>query len=511
MATSSDSLPDLRAGIAIGDLVDGGMRLGRVDQEDAILLRRGDSLFAVSAQCSHYGGPLAEGLIVGETLRCPLHHACFDIRTGSAIRAPALDPIACWRVERIGDIAYVRDKLPAPSYAVTVTNSVQVCWPDSVVIVGGGAAGLAAADTLRRQGYQGSVRMISADSVAPVDRPNLSKDFLAGTASEDWIPLRPVAFYAEHNVELVLGARVVKIEVAEHKRVVLEDGREFAFGALLLATGADPVRLDIVGATPSQILYLRSFDDSRAIVARAAAAKRVIVLGASFIGLEVAASLRERGIDVHVVGREQLPMERVLGKELGRFIQALHESHGVVFHLGTTIDHMDGDSATLADGTVLQADFVVAGVGVRPAIALAEQSGLAIDRGVVVDEYLQTSAPGIYAAGDIARWPDARSGERIRVEHWVVAERQGQTAALNILGGRKRFDAVPFFWSLHYDVSIKYVGHAESWERIELDGSLEHRDAKVSYKRGGRLLAAATVSRNLQNLQIEHAMETGRD
>ncbi len=496
------SKPDLKNGVSLDGLADGGMIVGRVDDEDVILARRGDELFAVGAHCTHYHAPLADGLIAGDTLRCPWHHACFSLRTGEALRAPALDPIACWRVERVGNTAFVREKIPGPGTAKARSGSA----PDPVVIVGGGAAGLAAADMLRREGYEGSMTLISADDSPPCDRPNLSKDYLAGTAQEDWIPLRPPGYYTERRIGLVLNSRVSSLDV-KRKRVQLENGKTYGFGALLIATGADPVRLPIPGATDSQVHYLRSFADARAIVARAAPAKRVVVVGASFIGLEVAASLRARGIEVHVVAPDKTPLERVMGPEVGGFIRKLHEAHGVVFHLGQTVSRMDGRRATLSDATVLDADFIVLGVGVRPAIALGEQAGLAIDRGIAVNEYLETSAPGVFAAGDIARWPDPHSGDRIRVEHWVVAERQGQVAAKNILGRRVRFDAVPFFWSQHYDLAINYVGHAENWDAVEIDGSLDASDCAVTYKRGSRTLAVATIYRDLQSLQAELAME----
>jgi NADPH-dependent 2,4-dienoyl-CoA reductase/sulfur reductase-like enzyme/nitrite reductase/ring-hydroxylating ferredoxin subunit len=500
---------DLSAGVSVRDLADGGMMTGRVGDDDVVLLRHGESLFALGAHCTHYHGPLAEGLVVGDTLRCPLHHACFDIRTGQAVRAPALDPIACWRVERVGDRAFVRERLPEPQPQPPHEAKVELRprAPDSVVIVGGGAAGLAAADMLRREGYQGALTMFSADDFAPCDRPNLSKDYLAGTASDDWIPLRPPEYYADRRIDLVLNARVTHLDHRK-RELRLGDGRQLAYGALLLATGAEPVRLEIPGAQSGQVHYLRTFADSRAIIANAASAKRAVVVGASFIGLEVAASLRARGLEVHVVDPGRVPMERVLGAEVGRFVQGLHEANGVAFHLGATLAHMAGARVTLSDSTTVDADLVVLGVGVRPALALAEEAGLAIDRGVVVDEFLETSAPGVFAAGDIARWPDPHSAERIRVEHWVVAERQGQVAARNILGRRQRFDAVPFFWSQHYDVTINYVGHAESWDSVQVEGSLAARDCAVSYQRAGRTLAVATIGRDGQSLQAESAMES---
>ena len=483
------------------------MVAGSVDGDDVVLARRGDEIFAVGAHCTHYHGPLADGLIVGDTVRCPWHHACFSLRTGEALRAPALDPIACWRTERVGNMVFVREKLGEPaSPQVNQPSGNPGTMPASVVIVGGGAAGLAAADMLRRLGYGGSLTMISADDAPPTDRPNLSKDFLAGTAPEDWIPLRPPEYYTERRIDLVQNARVSSLDVTE-KRVLLENGTTYAFEVLLITTGADPVRLEIPGATLSQIHYLRTFADSRAIVARAASARQVMVVGASFIGLEVAASLRTRNINVHVVAPESQPLERILGPDVGRFIRNLHEEKGVVFHLGATVGRMDGRAATLSDGSRVDADFVVVGVGVRPAIGLAEQAGLKIDRGVAVNEYLETSAPGVFAAGDIARWPDRHSGGAIRVEHWVLAERQGQAAARNMLGRRERFDAVPFFWSQHYDVAINYVGHAEKWDAIDIDGDLNARDCRVTYKQNNRPLAVATIGRDRESLEAEVMME----
>jgi NADPH-dependent 2,4-dienoyl-CoA reductase/sulfur reductase-like enzyme/nitrite reductase/ring-hydroxylating ferredoxin subunit len=480
------------------------MILGRVGDDEVVLARAGADLFAIGAHCSHYRGPLAEGLVIGDTVRCPWHHACFSLRTGEAVRAPALDPIACWRVEREADRIFVREKLPEARRAPAQAAARQ--RPSSVVIVGGGAAGVAAAEMLRRHGYDDSLTLISADADPPVDRPNLSKDFLAGQAQDDWIPLWSSDFYEKLRIELVLGRRVVSIDPTR-RTVRLDTGADRQYGALLLATGADPVRLRIPGATDEQVRYLRSFADSRAIVERAASARRVVVVGASFIGLEVAASLRTRGISVDVVAPESAPLERVMGSEVGRFVRSLHEAHGVTFHLGQTVARVDGRMVMLSGGGTIDSDFLVAGVGVRPALAIAEQAGLAMDRGITVNEYLETSVPGIFAAGDVARWPDARTGERIRVEHWVVAERQGQVAARNIVGERERFDAVPFFWSQHYDVAINYVGHAERWDDVFIDGSLEARDCSIEYRRGGQTLAVATIGRDRASLEAEARME----
>jgi NADPH-dependent 2,4-dienoyl-CoA reductase/sulfur reductase-like enzyme/nitrite reductase/ring-hydroxylating ferredoxin subunit len=493
--------PDLTQGVALAELVDDKL-LGHVGSDEVLLVRAGSEVFAIAAHCSHYHGPLADGIVVGDTVRCPWHHACFDLRSGEAVRAPALSPVDCWEVEQRDGRIFVRQKRQqARPRARPIANA-----PAKIVIVGGGAAGFAAAEMLRRRGFGGSIVMPSQDAAPPVDRPNLSKDYLAGSAPEDWLPLRPDAFYAENAIELRLNTEVIGIDVRT-REVMVAGGKNLTYDRLLLATGAEPVRLPIPGADQPHVHTLRSLADSRAIIDAAKDARRALVVGASFIGLEAAAALRARGIEVHVVAPEQRPMERVLGPQMGDVVRALHEEHGVIFHLQDTVAAIDGRRATLKSGGTLDADLVVVGVGVRPRVALAEQAGLAIDRGVAVNGYLETSVRGVYAAGDIARWPDPHSGDNIRVEHWVVAERQGQAAACNMLGWHERFDAVPFFWSQHYDVPINYVGHAEQWDEIAIDGDIKTKDCLLRYKRNGRVLAVASIFRDVENLRAELAME----
>jgi apoptosis-inducing factor 3 len=491
--------PDLTQGVSLAEIADGGMLLGQVEGEAVVLARRGQELFAIGAECTHYHGPLGEGVLVGETIRCPWHHACFSLRTGEALRAPALNPVSCWRIEQRDGRAYVREKVDAAPRRASAAQG-------PIVIIGGGAAGEAAAEMLRREGYSGAITMLSGDDAPPCDRPNLSKDYLAGNAPEEWVPLRPAEFYREQSIDLRLGTGAAGIDAAA-REVRLADGSRCGYAALLLATGAEPVRLDIPGSDLPQIHYLRTLADSRAIIAKAEAARRAVVIGASFIGLEVASSLRGRGLDVHVVAPEARPMEAALGPEVGDLVRRVHQEHGVVFHLGTTAAAFDPTGVTLKGGERVEADLVVVGIGVRPRTALAEQAGIAVDRGVVVNEYLETSVPGIYAAGDIARWPNRLTGEPIRIEHWVVAERQGQTAARNMLGARERFDQVPFFWTQQHDLILNYIGHARQWDRIDIDGRLEAKDCTVTYWHGGRKLAVVTIGRDRDSLAAEVELE----
>ncbi len=508
--TSEDQTPagpDLRQGIAPDQVPEGQCLGGHVDGEAVLLAHTGGEWFAIGATCSHYSGPLAEGLIVGDTVRCPWHHACFSLRTGRPVRPPALRPLDRYSVEQRGGRVYVTGKAVAPAPPKTRTSAA----PESVVIVGGGAAGDSASATLRGEGYRGPITIVDPDEAAPYDRPNCSKDYLAGSAPEDWLPIRSPEYDREHEITRLAGRRAAELR-PKQREVALDDGRTLRYGALLLATGASPIRL-LPGTTVpgAPIHYLRTLADSRAIIAAAKEARRAVVLGASFIGLEVAASLRTRGLDVHVVAPDARPLERVLGAELGDFVRGVHEEHGVVFHLKQKAREIGKDGVVLESGETLGADLVVVGIGVRPNLDLAEAAGLALDRGLTVNEFLETSAPGIFAAGDIARWPDPHTGERIRVEHWVVAQRQGQAAARNMLGMRQRFDAVPFFWSMHYNTGITYVGHAERWDKVEVDGSIGAKDCTVRYMRGGQAIAVVTINRDLESLRLEQAMEDAKD
>ena len=494
--------PDLSKGVVLTAIADGTMLLGHAQGEPVILVRRGNELFAIGAVCTHYGAPLAEGLLVEDTVRCPWHHACFSLHTGAALRAPALQPIVCWRVEKQDGVVYVRERRDPQRTDETAAPATL----KSIIIVGSGGAGNAAAEMLRQEGYAGDITMVTADASLPYDRPNLSKGTLAGTGAAEVTPPHSAEFYQRHAIGLRLNTRVTRIHPND-RQIELEDGSRHVYDALLLATGADPIRLDVPGADLPHVRYLRTSVDCDALIGCVKTAKRAVVIGASFIGLEVASSLRAGNLEVHVVGRETALMEKVLGAPVGAFLRRLHEDHGVVFHLGTTPSAINAHSVTLANGETLDADLVVVGIGVRPATELAEQAGLEMDRGVTVDEYLETSTPGIFAAGDIARWPDRLTGERIRVEHWVVAERQGQTAARNMLGLRERFDAVPFFWTEQYDFGLAYVGHAEGFDRVEIDGSLEAKDCKITYRRGDKTLATAFVHRDLAGLHAEVEFE----
>jgi NADPH-dependent 2,4-dienoyl-CoA reductase/sulfur reductase-like enzyme/nitrite reductase/ring-hydroxylating ferredoxin subunit len=490
--------PDLEKGVPAASVPDGGMLLGHAGGEAVLLARRGKSLLAIGATCSHYSGNLADGILVGDEVRCPLHHACFDLRTGQA-SSPAFRPVPCWKLEERGADVFVVGKAAEPQPPAVPRDA-----PKRVVILGGGAAGHAAVETLRAEGYDGSIVLLSADDSPPYDRPNVSKDYLAGTAPEEWMPMRPADSYATDRIELRVGTTASSIDTGA-KAVVLTNGDRVPFDALLVATGATPTPLTIPGSDLPHVAYVRTLKDSRTIIERCKKARRVVVVGASFIGLEVTAALRARNLEVHVVA-PHAPLVRALGPEVSDFLQKLYESHGVIFHIGETPARITADSVELASGASLSAELVVAGVGVRPSISLAQAAGLAVDDGIVVNDHLETSVPGIFAAGDVARWPDAHTPRKLRVEHWVVAQRQGQTAARNILGQAKRYAEVPFFWSQHYDVAINYVGHAEQIEGIQRVGELSAKSCLLAYREAGRIAAVATIGRDRDSLRAEELL-----
>jgi len=497
------------AKIAGPDLVTEGLPLeslqgstpvkGQVDGKQVIVVRTEDGIRAVAGTCTHYSGPLGDGLCVAGQVHCPWHHAIFDLTTGEAVGGPALNPIKVYQPEERDGRVYVTGPV-----AAQIPDREPPTTPESVVIVGSGAAGAAAAETLRRLGYANPITLVGEEP--PIDRPNVSKDYLAGTAPEEWMPLRSPGFYEEHDIDLITETKVTGID-REARTVTLDDGRNLEYGALLLAPGAEPRRLPVPGADLSHVHYLRTLEDSRTIIAALPEIENAIVIGAGFIGLEVAASLRHREVAVTVVAPDDVPLAPVIGSGLGRFVHALHEQHGVTFRLGQTVTEITEGQVQLDDGSMLPADLVVIGIGVVPRTLLAEESGLDVEDGIIVDDRLRTSDPDIWAAGDVASYPDQNAG-RVRIEHWVLAERQGQAAARNVLGHDTAFTDPPFFWSQHYDIPINVVGHATNWDDEVVRGDAADHDVMVGFRKEGAIQAVASIYRDLESLQAEHALAT---
>jgi apoptosis-inducing factor 3 len=486
-------------GSATALLKDGEMTRLELEGNPVVIAHVGGRYYAFGGNCTHYGAPLNEGVLKGHTLMCPWHHACFDIVSGVRLEPPALNDLPRYTVEIEGDnilVTLPHENDQEPQGKIDGSD-------DRVfVIVGGGAAGNSAAEELRRVGFKGRVIIVSDVPEVPVDRPNLSKDYLDGHAQPEWIPLRDENWYAARDIELRLNTRVQSIDL-QAKTVMVDVGEPLHYDKLLLATGGKPRQLTNLPGTDLKGVYtLRTLDDSTRIIEAAEQGKRAVIIGASFIGMEVASSLGGgRGVSVTVVEMSPVPFARVFGEDIGRMFQQLHEEKGVQFRLGAKINRLLGENGyvtgvELGDGEVLPADFVVVGVGVSPATDFLNGSGLQLeekDRSVRVNASLRTSEHDIYAAGDIARWEDGTAAGT-RIEHWRVAQQHGIIAARNMLGGAEDANNhVPFFWTTQWGTTLNYVGHANQWDEIIYRGSPQDRNFIAFYVVEGQMKAAASV------------------
>jgi NADPH-dependent 2,4-dienoyl-CoA reductase/sulfur reductase-like enzyme/nitrite reductase/ring-hydroxylating ferredoxin subunit len=435
---------DLTQRIEVDRVPDGGILAGLVAEDRGFVWRSGNRLKAYSAQCPHLGGPLDKGIVAAGTIRCPWHHACFDLATGEATAAPAFDALLEYPVKFDNNFLAVETpggQTPRPMRQRDPSIG-------TMAIVGGGAAGFAAADALRKRGWRGEITLYSDEAEQPYDRTLLTKDYLEGAFGDDRLPI------AQHSLaDLDVDFEIENVHHIEpkNKRLRLANGDKRPYAKLLLATGATPRRLEVPGGNLPHVMVLRSLQDCRGILARATTGVRVAVVGGSFIPMEAPASLSGRGLSVDVIAPEEHPLEKVFGRELSDLVLEAHARKCVRLHIGSKVARIEDKQILLQGGERIDAGIVVVGIGVEPRIQLAEAAGLTLDRGVLVNPRLQTSDPDIFAAGDIARWPDPHTGESIRVEHWVVAERQGQVAAANMLGGGETFTMVPFFWTKHFD------------------------------------------------------------
>jgi NADPH-dependent 2,4-dienoyl-CoA reductase/sulfur reductase-like enzyme/nitrite reductase/ring-hydroxylating ferredoxin subunit len=494
-------------------LADGEMKAVAIGETSILLARVAGRYYAVGAECTHYHAPLAEGVLDGSRLVCPWHHACFDVTTGALEEPPALDALPRYEVVEADGRVSVRIPVETDD---RMERSATTYDPEAdgrtFAVVGAGAAGYAAAQTLRDEGFRGRVVLITREDRSPYDRPNLSKDYLAGSAEPEWMPIRPDAYFEEHAIELLRGKEVVSLD-AESRTIAFADGEALVYDAALVATGGVARKPPIPGIELRNVFTLRTFDDADAIVAAIDGATRAVVVGASFIGMEAAASLVARGLAVTVVAPGKVPFEKSLGPEIGAMFRRLHEEHGVRFELGTSVARFEGDgtveAVALENGSRIDADLAVVGVGVRPATGFLRGVALHDDGSVDVDEYLG-AADGLYAAGDVARFPDPRSGGRVRIEHWRTAEQQGMAAARNMLGRSLAYTSVPFFWTNQYGEGVQYVGHASTWDEIVVDGDVDARDFLAYYVEGDRILAVAGSGRDRQTGAIAELMRLDR-
>lgn len=496
----------------IHDLQDGEMREVVVGKTKVLLVRLKGKFFAIGGECTHYGGPLAEGVLSGHRVICPWHQAVFDVMNGDLEEPPALDSEPCYAVRVEGDEVIVTVPEKAENRRTPAMARRNPADDRTLVILGAGAAGHAAAETLRQDGFTGRVVMITHEARLPYDRPNLSKGYLSGDAGPEALPWRTAEFYRDHDIEVWLGHRVTRVEVPL-KTLTFADGRALTYDALLLATGGVTRRLEMPGAQWPNVFTLRSADDADAIISAALPAFRVVVIGAGFIGMEAAAALTKRGLAVTVVGHGSVPLHRQLGPEIGGMLKQAHEEHGVAFRLGRTPVRLEGDdrvkAVVLDDGEALAADLVVVALGIKPVTDILQGVKLNADGSVSTDRRLQVTE-GLYAAGDVARFPDWRDGSAIRIEHWRLAEQHGRVAAHNMAGRQVEFAEVPFFWSEQFDLSLQYVGHAASWDDLIVHGDLAGRNFLAFYVKDNRVMAAVGLQRDRQLAAMAELMRLDR-
>ena len=495
------------------DLKSGEMKEIAIDETRILLVRVGDQFHAVSASCPHYGGSLVEGALCGTKVVCPLHHAVFNVVNGDLEEPPALDALVSYEVRVEGERVMVRMPEEAEDRrSVSMVKRDAAADSRQFVIIGAGAAGYAAAQTLREQGFRGNIVMITREDRAPYDRPNLSKDYLHGHAEPEWMPLRGEDFFKEHDITLLLNREVTSVD-ARRKTITFESGETMDYDALLVATGGAPVRLNIPGSDLKNVCVLRSFADADSIIETAVRSRRALVVGASFIGMEAAYSLRERGLEVTVVAPSVEPFEMTLGREVGAVFRREHERHGVRFKLNSIVYGFEGshhvEAVMLDSGESIETDMVVVGVGVRPATQFLEGVELDQSGGVIVDSRLRAT-DGLFAAGDIVNFADPRSGERIRIEHWRTAQQQGRIAACNMAGGDVAFKGVPFFWTQQFDLTLRYVGHATSWDEIAYQGDVSSHDFLAFYVKDDRVRAVAGMNRDRELAAVEVLMQLDR-
>ena len=496
----------------IDELQNGQMQQIAVGDSQILLSRIEDKFYATGAFCSHYGAPLAKGVLCGERIVCPWHNACFSAIAGHQEEPPGLDSLTHFAVRVDGEDILV--ELPE---SISQHRTVEMARYEpsldkrTFVVLGAGAAGTAAVEMLRQQGCQGKIVMISAEQKLPYDRTKLSKDYLQGEAESDALPLRSCEFYDQHSIELRFGSAVTEVD-ALSKKITLADNSEIEYDSLLLATGGTPRKLDVPGADLANIFTIRQPEDVDPILDRVKEAKKALVVGSSFIGMEASASLTQQGLEVTVVSPDDVPFKKILGNELGQMFQKVHEDKGVTFKLGKKAVKFAGkervESATLDSGEEIATDLVIIGVGVNPNTDYL--SGIELndrDRSIRVNQYLQTEVEDVFAAGDIASFPYAPMGESTRIEHWRLAAQHGRIAAANMLGKDRQVDRiVPFFWSGQYDLKLRYVGHSEDWDEIEIDGNLQQPEFLTYYLKGDRVMAVAGINRDKDIAAISELM-----
>ena len=494
----------------VNQIKNGEMKSVKVDDDNKILLTKVENkIFAIGANCTHYGAPLEDGVLFEDKIICPWHHACFNAKNGDLLEPPALNSLPNYsvKIENEDIIVMLPSKMEdsrIPSVAKRDTENL-----NTNVIIGGGAAGNAAAQAMREAGFTGGIAMITQENRIPYDRPNLSKDYLAGEAEEEWMPLRPKEFYANLNINIAYQEKVVGID-KEKKEVLLENGDKVRFEKLLIATGGTPVKLDIPGKNLSNIFYLRSHDNCDEIIEAANNKSKIVIIGSSFIAMEAASSLKKRlDADITVISKAEIPFKNVLGDEIGKMIQSTHEENGIKFKLNSKVKKFEGEAKIekiiLENGESLEADLAIIGIGVKPATSFLNNFNLEKDKSISVNKYFEVEE-NIYAAGDIATFYNSTQNTEMRIEHWRTAEQHGRIAGFNMAGKKIEYKSVPFFWTQQKGIKLRYVGHATEWDEIITWGNIDSKDFISFYYKGDNLLAAASINHDKEMDAIEALM-----
>ena len=505
----------------VSDLQNGQMQQLEVEGSQILLSRIDDKFYATGAFCTHYGAPLAKGVLCNETIVCPWHNACFNAIAGQQLEPPGLNSLATFSTKVEGEDVLV--ELPeeiAQEQTLEMANHVAKSDERTFVVLGAGAAGMNAVEVLRQKGFQDKIVLIDESAKLPYDRTKLSKVYLLGDAEEDALSLRDCEFYDRHSIELRFGKAVTKVD-GSNKSISFQDGSQLSFDSLLLATGGKARQLNVPGADLANIFTIRKPEDVNSILDAIADAKRAVVVGSSFIGMEAAASLVQQGLEVTVVSPDRVPFQKILGEELGRMFQKVHEAKGVTFKLDAKATEFIGEGkverVVLESGSGIATDLVIVGIGVELNTDYLENIELnESDNSISVDRYLQTEIKDIYAAGDLASFPYAPMGTSTRIEHWRLAAQHGRIAAVNMLHQRNNQtesqsaqtvdNIVPFFWSGQYDLKLRYVGHAEEWDEIFISGDLNNPEFLAFYLQDEKVMAVAGINRDKDIAAISELM-----
>ncbi|WP_144153094.1 FAD-dependent oxidoreductase [Paraburkholderia sp. BCC1885] len=476
-----------------------------VDGEKILLIRNGETVHAYSADCPHAGGPLEEGALCNGHIICPWHKGTFDVATGDVLEPPALISLDRYPVSvQDGEVMVTPQKIDRPGTAAATDAA-------NFVVIGAGAAGAAACAALRANGFTGHLTLIGEESQAPYDRTALSKFVPSGAMkTADVPPLLPEGWLEEQHVERVTGT-IVKLDVPQ-RQIYFDDGRTLTYDTALLAPGSKPHFPPVQGRDLEGVYALRTLHDATDLCDGLEAAKRVVIVGSSFIGLEAASALRERGVAVTVVAPAHVPFEHQFGARMGALFQQLHESHGVTFRLGEQLAELAGFThvreAVLKSGTRIAADVVLLATGVSPVTGFIDGLPLQKDGGVLVNAGMQ-AAPGLYAAGDIAAFPLYEDQEPVRIEHWRLAQQHAFIAAQNMCGARNRYAGVPYFWTYHYGKTFEYLGYASGWDEVVIDGDLEQHRFLALYVKANVVVAALACERAAATARLIESMQTG--